>query len=537
MAARRKTPPSLQSLPTWAYKTIMEQLHEGVIIASTDNNLRLMNRAAAAIYGYDDPSQFESHLHNLTKLFTLYTYPGRRQVADHNWPIRQLQAGRTSVHRTYFVKRLDTGAERVVEYNGKRIQDNKSHDTYVMLNLRDVTAEKQIELERAEHLRQSQIALAKVASDRQQLEKLAAFFQSALDAIIILDQKGLITEFNPAAERIFGYRRKQALGQELAALIIPPRYRDAHRKGLQRYLTAGVGPILGKRVEVNAIRRNGEEFPVELFVTRIGTSDPPTFMGTLRDITDLRNSQELEKRAALLAEQREQLLVINQAKDEFISVASHQLRTPATGVKQYIGMLLQGFFGEPSEEQSAMLQAAYDSNERQLFIINALLNVARLDAGKVTLKPVACNLGQLIEEIASEQAAVFKVRQQTLSLSMPRKPVMAQVDMQLLRMVIENIIDNAGKYSPEGKAIEIDLTCTDSHATIAVTDHGVGIRKADRTKLFQKFSRIDNELPMPADGSGLGLYWAKKIVDLHRGHIEVTSKAKQGSTFRIILPL
>lgn len=525
---RKKMAEAGQTLPAWAYKSLLGELHEGVVIVAIDNSSRAMNQAAAAIYGYANPEQFEKHLDSLPSLFVLRTYPQGRRLAEKDWPIRQLQSGKASITCTLLVTRLDSGIERVIEYNGKRISD-----TYVLLSLRDVTAEKQYEKERAEeHSRQ------------------AAFFTSALDAILIVDDKSIIREFNPAAERIFGYSHKEAVGNGMAELIIPMIHRKNHRKGMATYVATGNGPIMDKLIEITAIRKDGNEFPVELFITRIGNGSPTMFMGTIRDITDrklteqatqnriqeLRQRQELEKKALLLAEQREQLLALNNAKDEFIAIASHQLRTPATGVKQYVGMLLQGYFGEPTEEQMPMLRAAYNSNERQLAIINALLNVARLDSGKVALNPIACNLSHFIEEIAREQTEVLRIRKQTLTIHTPRAPVIAHVDTQLLRMVVENLIDNAGKYSKDGRTIEIHVTHTATNVSIAIRDHGVGISKKDQSKLFQKFSRIDNELSSTASGSGLGLYWAKKIVDLHQGRIDIASKAKQGAVFTITMP-
>jgi signal transduction histidine kinase len=244
---------------------------------------------------------------------------------------------------------------------------------------------------------------------------------------------------------------------------------------------------------------------------------------------DITETKQLRRETAELVE-------INRAKDEFIALASHQLRTPATGVKQYVGMLLQGYGGELDGQQTDLLQTAYDSNERQLDVINALLNVAQLDAGKVALKRVPCRIDHLLRDIIKEQAETFQVRHQSLTAHMPAKPVTASIDRRLIRMVLENIIDNAGKYTPWHKTITIHLASTAKLVTIAVSDQGVGISKRDQAKLFQKFSRIDNDLSTLANGSGLGLYWAKKILDLHDATISVNSKARQGSTFTVSLP-
>lgn len=269
------------------------------------------------------------------------------------------------------------------------------------------------------------------------------------------------------------------------------------------------------------------------------------WFGTCTDINDTKQSAErqrdLEVLTDQLREQHAQLLTLNEAKDEFISLASHQLRTPATGVKQYIGMLLEGYAGQLTARQQAMLRYAYDSNERQLSIVDDLLKVARVDAGKVKLNKATCTLCPLVRSVIRDQLSNFRRRRQKISFEAPDQNLKIKADSQLLHMVLDNLIDNASKYTPPGKPIKIrvglDRTTPTPAAFVTITDSGVGIAASDRQKLFQKFSRIDNPLSRSVGGSGLGLYWVKKIVDLHRGRIKVTSRLNQGTTFRVTLPV
>lgn len=237
-----------------------------------------------------------------------------------------------------------------------------------------------------------------------------------------------------------------------------------------------------------------------------------------------------------LIKQRDQLQGLNDAKDEFISLASHQLRTPATAVKQYVGMLSHGYAGELTKEQLDMLGVAYKNNERQLEIIEDLLRVAKVDAGKVYLDKTSCDLVVQVQEAISGQAILFENRRQTVIFNKPSKKMIASVDPKLMLMVIENVLDNAGKYSENGKPVAITIYQNETHTIITIKDRGVGIRKSDQKKLFKKFSRIDNPLSTSVRGTGLGLYWAKKVLDLHEGSIKVTSKLITGSTFEIIMP-
>jgi signal transduction histidine kinase len=249
-----------------------------------------------------------------------------------------------------------------------------------------------------------------------------------------------------------------------------------------------------------------------------------------------KQQQKLLHRAELLTKQRSRLMALNRAKDEFIGLASHQLRTPATSVKQYTGMLLENYSGKLTEAQRNMLSTAYESNERQLQVVDSILRVAQIDAGNITLKKEKVDLALLVKEILHGQTSVFATRHQTVDFTPGNSNFVATVDKEKIRMVLENILDNASKYSPPGKKLEVKLKKSKNNLAISVKDDGVGIVKRDRPKLFKKFSRIDNPLSVAVGGTGLGLYWAKKIIDLHKGSIIVTSKPNRGSTFTISLP-
>lgn len=266
--------------------------------------------------------------------------------------------------------------------------------------------------------------------------------------------------------------------------------------------------------------------------TCIDITEQKEFESKLRQI-----AHELQKSQQALRVEHDQLIALNVAKDEFVSIASHQLRMPATGVKQYIGLLLQGYAGELTDAQLTILQTAYDSNERQLDIITDLLNTSRLDAGKVQPHKSSVDLIGLIDQVNAELHEKIESRQQKVKFTHGKKAVNVYVDERLILMVFENLEENASKYSPEGTIIEISLAVRKPSATVNIKDHGFGIPKADQKKLFQKFSRIENPKTENIAGTGLGLYWAKKIVDLHGGDIQLKQSTDEGSVFAVTLPL
>lgn len=267
--------------------------------------------------------------------------------------------------------------------------------------------------------------------------------------------------------------------------------------------------------------------------TILEDGEPVRMIGTSVSLDDTKRKDELEKMNRTLRQRQTQLVELNHVKDEFIALASHQLRTPATAVKQYIGMLLGGYFGELDDEQRQAAEIALASNERQLAIINDLLRVAQLDAGNIVLNKRRTDIVAMLQVIVQEQSARFRDKQQTLRLECHQPKLWAVIDPDRMRMVFENLIDNAHKYSPAGKQVVVAISRLGRKVVVSISDQGVGIRKADLPRLFQKFSRLSRGLADEVDGSGLGLYWAHKIVALHDGTLTATSASRKGSVFTV----
>lgn len=229
----------------------------------------------------------------------------------------------------------------------------------------------------------------------------------------------------------------------------------------------------------------------------------------------------------------EQLVKLNRAKDEFISIASHQLRTPVTTVKQYTAMLLDGLAGELSEEQRSFLQRAYESNERQLAIINGLLKVAQIDAGGMELALQSTDIGRLVKEAVEDFTPHFQQAGQVLTCT-ATEGLILEVDENALRMVVDNLLENAQKYSESGAKTQIEIIENTANVEIIISDQGVGVDAPEQ--LFQKFSRVSNKLSTEVGGTGLGLYWAQSIARLHGGDLTYSTNQPQGSRFTISLP-
>jgi signal transduction histidine kinase len=295
---------------------------------------------------------------------------------------------------------------------------------------------------------------------------------------------------------------------ELAAKVV--------RLGAQDYLIKGTfdGDSLQRSLKYAIYRKNSER----------------------KIATERRKSKKLQFKAEQFELETKRLAEINKAKDVFLSIASHQLRTPATAVKQYVGMVLHGFVGDVTDKQRGFLETAYQSNERQLKIVDDLLKVARLDAGHVTLHKSPTDIIGLVSGIIADQAESISIKKQQVLFDPDRPSIVVDIDADNMRMVLENLLDNASKYSGEGAEVMVSVMQHGPWVTCAIKDEGIGISKEDQKKLFQKFSRVDDSFVHAPNGSGLGLYWAREIVKLHDGEIALRSAKGKGSTFEVRIP-
>jgi len=225
------------------------------------------------------------------------------------------------------------------------------------------------------------------------------------------------------------------------------------------------------------------------------------------------------------------------AKDDLLALASHQLRTPATIVKQYLGILLQDYAGKITKHQREILQTAYESNERQLEIANQFLSAARLGSGRITLHKKTIYLNQLLLQVVEDHKQIVDEGNQRIVYKPSKKAYKIQADPYYLPMVFENLLSNAVKYSKKRGKITVGVRQVGENLLISVSDNGIGIPQGEIDKLFDKFTRLDNDLTADSNGSGIGLYLVKQIVNLHNGDITVQSSPGKGSKFIVCLPL
>lgn len=367
-------------------------------------------------------------------------------------------------------------------------------------------------------------------------QRTRSIIETASEAVVGMDASGLITDWNRAAQDTFGWSREEAIGRDLADTVMPERYREAHRNGLERFLATGEGPVLNTRIELEALHKEGHEFPVELTITALRAGGSVSFIAFVHDITERKRAEQELRRAKEEAERTErEAEQANQAKSEFLSRMSHELRTPLNAILGF-GQLLKMEGLEPGQEES--VQQILKGGKHLLDLINEVLDIARIESGRITLslEPIALaealrEAQDLIGPIAAEDGIELRTGD-----SWPHD-LYVDADGQRLKQVLLNLLTNAVKYNRPGGSVTV---CCNEIAgnglRLEITDEGPGIPPEMMDRLFVPFERLGAD-GTGAEGTGLGLALSKRLTEAMGGTLGVQSTPGGGSTFFIELPL
>lgn len=260
---------------------------------------------------------------------------------------------------------------------------------------------------------------------------------------------------------------------------------------------------------------------------------------SIQEVRDLNETlqQRIDEATRELRVSNAQLRKLDEAKDEFISMASHQLRTPLTSIKGYIDMMLEGDAGKITPAQRKFLTEAFMSSERMVHLINDFLSMSRLQTGKFIIEKRPTNLGKLVEQEIESLKVNASGRELSFSLSIGKSIPQLMLDEAKVRQVVMNFADNALYYSPAGSVIKVSLAREGDDVVLKIVDKGIGVPQAEQSRLFSKFFRAANARKQRPDGTGVGLYLAKRVVTEHGGQIIFDSTEGKGSTFGFRLPL
>jgi len=371
--------------------------------------------------------------------------------------------------------------------------------------------------------------------ERREAAARAAAVEAALDGIVAMDERGVITEMNPAAEVIFGRRRADALGKPLADLLIPERLRDSHRAGLARYLATGENRVLGRRLELPALRSDGAEFPAEIAIVATQRAGVQTFTAFIRDVGDQHRAEEARRRSAELELENRRIEEANRLKSEFLANMSHELRTPLNAIIGFSELLLTGDSGPLEPLQREYLDDVVTSGRHLLQLVNDVLDLAKVEAGKLDLHAEPIQLAKVIGEVVAILRAIAQRKGIAVEIAVAPGVDELVADPVRVRQVLYNYLSNALKFTKEGGRVVVRADADGTERVrLSVEDTGVGIAPADLRRLFVAFEQLDQGAG--AEGTGLGLALTLRLVEAMGGTVGATSTVGAGSVFHAILP-
>jgi PAS domain S-box-containing protein len=356
----------------------------------------------------------------------------------------------------------------------------------------------------------------KVRERTSELQKFQLAVENASDQVVITDANGVVLYANKALETVTGYCPSEAMGQKAGRLWGKQMSLEFY-KNMWKTIKFDKKNFTG---EIKNRHKDGHKYIAEVSISPIidGNGEVKFFVAIERDITRAKE--------------------VDRMKTEFISLASHQLRTPLTVVKWFSAMLLQGDYGSFTKEQTEAINNIHDSNERMIDLVNALLNISRIESGRIIIDPVLTSLPQLVEEVLKDIQPKIQEKNHHFELVVRSGVPVLNIDPKLIRNVYLNLLSNAVKYTPKGGRIKVIISISGQEVISQVSDSGHGIPLDKQSRIFQKFFRADNVAKLEPDGTGLGLYLAKAIVESSGGRIWFASAGEdRGTSFYFSLPI
>lgn len=372
---------------------------------------------------------------------------------------------------------------------------------------------------------------------RESEETYRALFESAQDAIFLIDMEGNYVSINPRAPELLGYNSVEELHGHNAREFIDPEQQDDANDRIKRLLAGERIPIYERRF----IRKDGQKVDadINLSLIRDAEGQPKYIQSVVRDISTRKQAERN------LRESRDRLSAANAAlekaariKDEFLASMSHELRTPLTGVLGLSEALQLKAYGDLSERQLAIVKTIEESGRHLLTLINDILDLSKIQAGKLELHFEPCDLAEICDASLRLVKGMVEQKHHTLHYTPPDQNITLRADKLRLKQVLVNLMSNAAKFTPEGGEIglEVQADVAKRRLRLTVWDTGIGIRKDDMPQLFQPFQQIDSSLARQYSGTGLGLSLVRQLVEMHSGGIEVESEFGKGSRFTVVLP-
>ncbi len=370
------------------------------------------------------------------------------------------------------------------------------------------------------------------SGDTARIGNVPEILERAPDAVIVVDRHGRMVLVNARTKELFGYERDEMLGRSVD-MLVPDRLRRESVEGRNPFFAT---PELGStepESDLYGLRRDGSEFPIEVGLSAFETEEGTLTIASIRDLTERRRLEDVLREKVAALEQA------NLAKDHFLAGMSHELRTPLNAIIGFAGTLLMRLPGPLTAAQEKQLRIIETSAKHLMSLINDLLDIAKIEAGKTkpTAEPFVCQ--EAIRQVAETLRPMAEQKGLRFELELPPDDIVVETDRRAFVQIVINLANNAIKFTSQG-GVSIGLKKRQENGTtmidVCVSDTGIGIKPEDQARLFQAFVQLDTAANRSIEGTGLGLYLCRKLASLIGGHLTVRSEYGSGSIFALSFP-
>ncbi len=473
------------------FGALLESTPDATLIVNAMGRIVLANTQAARAFAYDPRELIGEPVEVLLPERFRSTHVGHRSLFSQQPRTRTMGQG-----LELFGRRRD-GYEFPVEISLSPLPTDEG--MMVMSAVRDITDRKKAE------------------------QKFRGLLESAPDAMVIAGRDGRIALVNSQLERLFGYSREQLLGHPVD-ILVPQRYRGHHAQHRAAFFMQPRARSMGAGLELYGQRCDGSEFPVEISLSPLDTEEGLFVSAAIRDATERRRLEQTLQEASRL-------------KSEFLATMSHELRTPLNGIIGFSEFLIDEKAGALNARQKEFLTDVLASGRHLLRLINDVLDLSKIEAGKMEIVRESFDLGAAVEEVCAVVSPIARTK--TISLAHHVSNAVARVSLDRHRFIqiLYNMLSNAIKFTPAGGKVSLSLEREGEALRLQVRDSGIGIRAEDLPKLFHEFQQLESGTGRRHDGTGLGLALTKRLAELHGGSVRAESQVGSGSVFTVTLPL
>jgi protein-histidine pros-kinase len=476
------------------YRELLESTPDAIIIANVTGHIILANSLAEHIFGHAHSDMIGQPVEMLLPARHRAAHLGHRGSFFAQPRARAMGANQ----ELYGLRR--NGEEFPVEISLSPLDTEEG--TMVMSAVRDMTTRK--------------------AERRRADQKFRDLLESAPDAMVIVDSHGTMVLVNSQAERLFGWSREELLGRKIE-LLVPQRYGDAHMQHRDGFFASPKTRSMGKGLDLFGRRKDGSEFPVEISLSPLVTDEGLFVSSAIRDTTDRKRFEET-------------LHAANRMKSEFLANMSHELRTPLNGIIGFSELLVDRKVGDLNDTQREFLGDVLVNARHLLQLINDILDLSKIEAGRMLLFPEPFEVLRAVEEVRAVISHMAGPKNVALDCDCGEVGTVL-LDRQRFKQVLMNLMSNAVKFTDEGGRVTVNVRARDAGTLqINVIDTGIGIAQEHLPQLFVDFHQVDSSASRQHQGTGLGLALTRRLVELQRGAIDVESELGRGSTFTVVLP-